>query len=153
MLPFGIGLPEILVCLVVVLLVVGPQKLPDMARTLGKGLRTARRAGQELKSAIDLREPLDEARRSWESHVNVTDAELYDNAHHFHDDDHGDEHEGGAEPDADNRIAHTVGRSESVVAPRLAEGPPEKTEPTDDGTKASGSADASQQDDGRGDLG
>ena len=113
MLPFGIGLPEILVCLVVVLLVVGPQKLPDMARTLGKGLRTARRAGQDLKDAIDLREPMHQARRSWESHLNVDDAELYDQQDHYHDD-HIHHPEEGQSQDA-HGVANTVARAESVT--------------------------------------
>ncbi|MCA9541301.1 MAG: twin-arginine translocase TatA/TatE family subunit, partial [Myxococcales bacterium] len=52
MLPFGIGFSEVLIILVVLLLVVGPGKLPDIARTLGKGVRAARRAGQELRDAI-----------------------------------------------------------------------------------------------------
>lgn len=43
---FGIGMQEIIVILVVALLVVGPRKLPDLAKSLGKGL-------QELKKATD----------------------------------------------------------------------------------------------------
>jgi len=35
---FGIGFPEILMILLVALLVVGPSKLPEIARSLGKGL-------------------------------------------------------------------------------------------------------------------
>ncbi len=54
MLPFGIGFSEVLLILVVVLLVVGPQKLPDIAKTLGKGVRTLRKAGQDLRDAIDV---------------------------------------------------------------------------------------------------
>ncbi len=60
MLPFGIGFSEVLLILVVVLLVVGPHKLPDMARTLGKGVRTLRRAGDDLRDAIQV----DEIKRS-----------------------------------------------------------------------------------------
>ncbi len=58
--PFGIGFSEVLLILVVVLLVVGPQKLPEMARTLGKGMRALRRAGDDLRDAIQV----DEIRRS-----------------------------------------------------------------------------------------
>jgi sec-independent protein translocase protein TatA len=37
--PFGIGIWEILILLLVVLLVFGPKRLPEMGRSLGKGMR------------------------------------------------------------------------------------------------------------------
>jgi sec-independent protein translocase protein TatA len=37
--PFGIGIWEVLILLLVVLLVFGPKRLPEMGRSLGKGLR------------------------------------------------------------------------------------------------------------------
>lgn len=45
---FGIGWSEVLVILVVALLVIGPTKLPDIAKGLGKGLREFRRALNSL---------------------------------------------------------------------------------------------------------
>ncbi len=45
---FGIGWSEILVILVIALLVLGPTKLPDIAKGLGKGLREFRRAMSSL---------------------------------------------------------------------------------------------------------
>jgi len=50
---FGIGWTELLVILVVALLVLGPTKLPEVARGLGKGLREFRRA----MNAVDDDEP------------------------------------------------------------------------------------------------
>jgi sec-independent protein translocase protein TatB len=46
---FGLGIWEIAVIAVVALLVLGPQKLPDAAKSLGKALRDFRRAGEDLK--------------------------------------------------------------------------------------------------------
>ena len=37
--PLGIGIPELLIVLVILLIVVGPKKLPDMGRSLGTGMR------------------------------------------------------------------------------------------------------------------
>jgi sec-independent protein translocase protein TatB len=49
---FGIGLPELVIILVVALLVVGPKKLPDLAKSLGKGLNEFRRATDEIKTEL-----------------------------------------------------------------------------------------------------
>lgn len=49
---FGIGMPELLLILALALIVIGPKKLPDIARSLGKGLAEFRRATDDLKSSI-----------------------------------------------------------------------------------------------------
>ncbi len=51
---FGIGTTEILVILVVALIVIGPSKLPEMARTLGKALGEFKRMSSDVKRTIDL---------------------------------------------------------------------------------------------------
>ena len=47
---FGIGMPELLLILGLALIVLGPKKLPELAKTLGKGLAEFRRATDDLKS-------------------------------------------------------------------------------------------------------
>ena len=49
---FGIGLPEMIVIFVVALLVVGPDKLPDLARSLAKGLFELKKSMNEVKSSF-----------------------------------------------------------------------------------------------------
>lgn len=51
---FGIGPIELIVVFVVALLVFGPAKLPELARTLGKGLREFRNASSELRRSIEI---------------------------------------------------------------------------------------------------
>jgi Tat protein translocase TatB subunit len=46
---FGIGMTELLVIFVVGLLVLGPRRLPELARTLGKSLAEFRRAATDLR--------------------------------------------------------------------------------------------------------
>lgn len=50
---FGIGMPELILILVVALIVIGPKKLPDMAKSLGKALNEFKSATQDFKDSID----------------------------------------------------------------------------------------------------
>jgi sec-independent protein translocase protein TatA len=49
---FGIGLPELLVIMVLALLVLGPERLPEMARLLGRAYAQLRRASEEFQNTI-----------------------------------------------------------------------------------------------------
>lgn len=53
---FGIGPTELIFFLVILLLAVGPEKLPTFMRTVGKGLRQVKSASREFKDAIGLDE-------------------------------------------------------------------------------------------------
>ncbi len=46
---FGIGMTELLVIGVIALLVLGPKRLPEMARSLGRGLAEFRRASTDIR--------------------------------------------------------------------------------------------------------
>jgi len=51
---FGIGPLELGIVLVIALLVLGPKKLPELARGLGKGLSEFRRASNDLRRSLDM---------------------------------------------------------------------------------------------------
>jgi Tat protein translocase TatB subunit len=55
---FGIGMPELLVIFVIALIVIGPKKLPDLARALGKGMAEFRKATSEIKANLDIEDEL-----------------------------------------------------------------------------------------------
>jgi|SRR5215468_4506126 len=50
---FGIGTPELLVILIVALIVLGPKRLPEVARALGKGLAELRRATSGITDELN----------------------------------------------------------------------------------------------------
>jgi len=51
---FGIGTWEVVVILILALLVLGPDKLPGVARSVGKSLNRLRRTADEVKREIDI---------------------------------------------------------------------------------------------------
>lgn len=51
---FGIGMPEVLIILAVALIVIGPKKLPELAKTLGKAFGEFKRSVNELKENIEI---------------------------------------------------------------------------------------------------
>jgi sec-independent protein translocase protein TatB len=50
---FGLSFGEILIIAVLALLLLGPERLPEAAKTLGKGLRDIRRATDDLKDQVE----------------------------------------------------------------------------------------------------
>ena len=61
---FGIGMQEIALICAIALIVVGPKKLPDLARALGKGYGEFRRAFDEMKRNVETDLRTEEIRRS-----------------------------------------------------------------------------------------
>ena len=51
---FGMGMPEIILILAIALIVIGPRKLPDLGRSLGRALREFRKATSEFKSSLNI---------------------------------------------------------------------------------------------------
>jgi TatA/E family protein of Tat protein translocase len=62
----GIGTPELLFILVIALIFFGPRKLPQLARSMGKGLAEFRKASDDFK-------------RTWEREVALESAKVDDN--------------------------------------------------------------------------
>ncbi|HDI59344.1 MAG TPA: twin-arginine translocase TatA/TatE family subunit, partial [Desulfobacteraceae bacterium] len=62
---FGMGMPEILMILAIALVVIGPRKLPDLGRSLGRALREFRKATNEFKSSLDIEGDLSDVRRNF----------------------------------------------------------------------------------------
>jgi Tat protein translocase TatB subunit len=50
---FGIGMQELIIILVVALIFIGPKKLPDLAKALGKGVAQFKSAMDDVKGTFD----------------------------------------------------------------------------------------------------
>ncbi|MEW6675681.1 MAG: Sec-independent protein translocase protein TatB [Nitrospirota bacterium] len=50
---FDIGMQELIVIFIVILLVFGPKRLPELGRALGKGLAELKRALQDVKEQVE----------------------------------------------------------------------------------------------------
>lgn len=84
---FGIGMPELIIILVIALIVIGPQKLPDLARSLGRGLAEFKRAADDFKQTVE-----DESRVNDETTASGAE----------HDPATGDKHAEGVSPGKDD---------------------------------------------------
>ncbi len=60
---WNLGFPEIVIIFIVALVIFGPRKLPELGRSLGKGLSEFKRASNELK-------------RTWEDEVEAVKHEV-----------------------------------------------------------------------------
>jgi sec-independent protein translocase protein TatB len=103
---FDIGFTELLLIGVVALIVVGPEKLPKVARTIGHLLGKAQRYVNDVKSEINREMELDELRK--------LQSEMQQAAHKIEN----DLHTGLRE--AENQI-HSVSRESIATNPSLEE--------------------------------
>ena len=84
---FGIGLPEMLLILALALIVVGPDKLPDLARSIAKGILELKKTAEGLKDSFseetqqltEIQPNLENAAKAFKEHV--LDLEKQNQAH------------------------------------------------------------------------
>ena len=75
---FGIGMPELLIIMAVALVVLGPKKLPDIAKGLAKGISEFKKATQEIKQNIAEDEDLRDIKNTFQEGVHALENDLAD---------------------------------------------------------------------------
>lgn len=74
---FGIGMPELLLLLAIALIVVGPKKLPELAKALGRGIAEFKKATNELKESLETNTDFADLKQSFDDiQETVVDATL-----------------------------------------------------------------------------
>ena len=73
---FGIGMPEMIIILVIALIVIGPHKLPELAKSLGKGLAEFKKATDDFQKNVQ-----EESRKSDEKVEPPTQVATSEQAH------------------------------------------------------------------------
>ncbi len=64
---FGIGMQELVLILVVALIILGPKKLPDVAKSLGKALNEFKRATSDIKESLEVDHSLNTVKKSFDT--------------------------------------------------------------------------------------
>jgi sec-independent protein translocase protein TatB len=72
---FGLGMPEILVILAVALIVIGPKKLPDLAKSLGRAIGEFRKATTDLKESLIVDTEIKEVKSSFKGQNSAASAQ------------------------------------------------------------------------------
>ena len=63
---FGIGMPEMLLILAIALVVIGPKKLPDLAKSMGRAMREFKKATSEFKETMQIDNELTEVKKAFD---------------------------------------------------------------------------------------
>jgi len=72
---FGIGMPEMLMILAIALIVIGPKKLPDLAKSLGRAMREFKRATSEFKETLAVDNELTDVKKAFDDiNTDIKDA-------------------------------------------------------------------------------
>jgi TatA/E family protein of Tat protein translocase len=112
---FGIGPTELIIILVLALIVIGPKKLPDLAKALGKGMAEFKKASREIKESLDLDEDFQDVKKDLVDSVSELN-EPYD----------------FEEPKKEEEVTQDT---DIDKAPTSDEGPEKETEPSEETTE------------------
>ena len=120
---FGIGMPEMILILAIALVVIGPKKLPDLAKSLGRAMREFKKATSEFKETMQIDNELTEVKKAFDD-INEDVKQAVDLKPEFerNSEDNAKPDEAGADKDT----------KEGIEAEPEAESNPDPEAPSDD---------------------
>lgn len=65
----GIGMPELIIILVVALIVFGPKRLPDLVKSVARGMGEFKKATREIRTSLNMDEDLREIKRTFDEEM------------------------------------------------------------------------------------
>ncbi len=71
----GLGVPELIIILVIVLIIFGPSKLPQMGKAIGQGMRALRKASSEEEDEAKKDSEKEESKKDTEKEESKEDKE------------------------------------------------------------------------------
>ncbi len=63
---FGIGMPELILIAVVALIVLGPKRLPDLAKSMGRAIREFKKATGEIRETLQVDSEINEVKKAFQ---------------------------------------------------------------------------------------
>ena len=150
---FGIGLPEMILILALALLVVGPDKLPELARSIAKGVLELKKTVSTLKEEFASENPLDSVKPELEEMAGSIKKQLGDTGSDgwetIIDDKQpsaaAEDHQGSSEADQKSGTLIDVDTADYVVSSGSGSGETEQPEDKDAGDSATAGEQAEEQ--------
>lgn len=63
---FGISMPELILILAIALIIIGPKKLPDIAKSLGRAIGEFKKAASDLKKSIEIDDEINDVKQTFD---------------------------------------------------------------------------------------
>lgn len=133
---FGIGMTELIVILVIALIVIGPSKLPEIAKALGKGLAEFKKASQEIKDSFNLEDEINDIKNDLKEgtidSIGEYDSSAYEEKKDDPSEKKSDADETAVEEESEDDKTVAEGQSEDDKTPAEGQSGDDKKEPVVD---------------------
>ena len=149
---FGIGMPEMLLICAIALIVIGPKKLPDLAKSLGRAMGEFKKATNDIKQSIGSEADFKEVKETFDDlQKDIKGTVTFDNIEDYQSTDD-PAMQNASIPSSEKSASDTLGSDEAIGDLKQAFDDLNQTEeepPTDESTQSDApetNPDATQED-------